>query len=312
MFHSQSGMIGFGSRRFPLFGPETQDHVCARQFPGFSRRRFSVRMQPMQHTCAIESFISYGETIPRLLQAIGAPEVLSRQSRILIKPNLVNASPHPVTLPSAACEALVAACKKWSSARIVIAEGTGERSTTTDEIFRVHGYDRIAQTHGVELVDLNEAKLVKLSDRRCRFFPVFMIPRLVMESFVISAAVLKAHSLAKVTLSMKNMIGVAPPSYYQQGGHWKKSVFHQQMQTSVFELNCYRKPDLAFIDASIGQAEHHLAGPACDPPVNRMLAGFDPVAVDAAGAGLLGVPWRQVGHIKMADGILGCAEPVAK
>jgi uncharacterized protein (DUF362 family) len=110
-----------------------------------------------------------------------------------------------------------------------------------------------------------------------------------------------------VTLSMKNMVGVAPPVFYQQGGHWKKSAFHQQMQSSVFELNRYRKPDLAFIDASIGQADHHLVGPACDPPVDRLLAGFDPVAVDAAGAQLLGIPWRRVGHIRMADGVLGSA-----
>jgi uncharacterized protein (DUF362 family) len=80
------------------------------------------------------------------------------------------------------------------------------------------------------------------------------------------------------------------------------------MQASVFELNCYRKPDLAFIDASVGLAEHHLGGPTCEPPVSRLVAGFDPVAVDAAGAGLLGIPWRQVGHICMADGVLGNAE----
>jgi hypothetical protein len=42
--------------------------------------------------------------------------------------------------------------------------------------------------------------------------------------------------------------------------------------------------------------------------VNRLLAGFDPVSVDAAGAQLLGIPWQQVGHIKMADGVLGRAE----
>ncbi len=262
---------------------------------------------PMQRPCAIENFLSYDETIPRLLQAIGAPEVLARQSHILIKPNLVNGSPHPVTLPVSACAALVSACRRWSAAEIIVAEGTGERNLTTGEIFRIHGYDQLVETHGVKLADLNEAELIELRDPRCKVFPTFMMPRLVMESFVISAAVLKAHSLALVTLSMKNMIGVAPPAYYQCGGHWKKSAFHHQMQTSIFELNRYRKPDLAFIDASVGQAEHHLSGPSCDPPVNRLVAGFDPVAVDAVGAQLLGIPWRQVGHIKMADGVLGRA-----
>jgi hypothetical protein len=47
----------------------------------------------MQRPCAIENFLSYDETVPVLLRAIGAPPVLARQSRIRIKPNLVNASP---------------------------------------------------------------------------------------------------------------------------------------------------------------------------------------------------------------------------
>ncbi len=261
----------------------------------------------MQRPCAIAEFISYDETVPALLKSIGAPEVLRRQSRILIKPNLVNASPPPVTLPVAACAALVRACRQWSNAQIIIAEGTGERHLTTDEVFAIHGYDRLAAELNVPLVDLNEAELIELHDPRNRVFTSFMMPRLVMDSFVLSAAVLKAHSLSTVTLSMKNMIGVAPPAYYQRGGHWKKSAFHQQMQTSIFELNRYRQPDLAFIDASVGLADYHLGGPTCEPPVNKLVAGFDPVAVDAAGSDLLGIPWRQVWHIKMADGELGRA-----
>jgi uncharacterized protein (DUF362 family) len=263
----------------------------------------------MPKACASETFISYGETVPRLLEAIGAPDVLSRQSCILIKPNLVNASPPPVTLPVAACEALVAACRRWSKARIVVAEGSGDRNLSTGEIFRIHGYDRMEREHGVALIDLNEAELIELSDPQCKVFPTFMMPRVVMEGFLISAAVLKAHSLADVTLGMKNMIGVAPPAHYQCGGHWKKSVFHARMHTSIYELNRYRKPDLTFIDASIGLAEYHLGGPTCEPPVNKLLAGFDPVAVDAAGARILGFPWQEVGHIRMADGVLGSAVP---
>ncbi len=262
----------------------------------------------MQRPCATTEFCSYEETITALLKDIGAPEVLRRQQRILIKPNLVNASPPPVTLPVAACAGLVKACRQWSDAEIIIAEGTGEKHLTTDEIFAIHGYDRLAKEEGIALVDLNEADLIELRDERNKVFPAFMMPRLVMESFLLSAAVLKAHSLAAVTLSMKNMIGVAPPAYYQKGGHWKKSAFHHQMQSSIFELNRYCTPDLAFIDATIGLADYHLGGPTCDPTPNKLLAGFDPVAVDAAGSELLGIPWRQVGHIKMADGELGRAE----
>jgi uncharacterized protein (DUF362 family) len=262
----------------------------------------------MRQPCKTEEFISFENTIPLLLDGIGAADALSGQSCILIKPNLVNLSPPPVTLPVDAARAIINYIGNHSSAKIIIGEGTGEPDITTWDVFRKHGYEELASETGVELVDMNDAELIELSNPECTVFPTFMMPKIIMESFVISAATLKAHSLARVTLSMKNMIGVAPPTHYQRGGYWRKSAFHHQMQTSIFDLNRYRKPDLAFIDGSLGLADHHLGGPACDPPVKTLVAGFDPVKVDAYGSELLGIPWQQVGHIKMADGVLGCAE----
>ncbi len=261
----------------------------------------------MSRACHIEPFVDYAASLPAALEAIGAPQVLAGQRRILIKPNLVNASPPPVTFPVEAARALVQAVRACSEASIVIAEGAGDHQLETGAIFGLLGYRSLAAELDIELIDLNHAPLVRLENRDCSVFPTFMMPEVMMESYVISAAVLKAHSLADVTLSMKNMLGCAPPSYYQQGGHWKKSAFHARMHQSIFDLNRYRKPDLALVDASVGMAEYHLGGPTCDPPVNRIVAGFDPVAVDAAGAGLLGFDWRTIDHIRLADGVLGSA-----
>jgi uncharacterized protein (DUF362 family) len=117
--------------------------------------------------------------------------------------------------------------------------------------------------------------------------------------------------MAGLTLTMKNMMGAAPPAYYQQNGHWKKASFHEDIQSAVFDLNRYRTPDFTVLDATVGMPEAHLWGPVCDPPKNRLAAGADPVAMDAYGAELLGVNWRKIGHICMAHGVLGEAEPLA-
>ncbi len=257
--------------------------------------------------CHIEAFTDFAQSIPRALDAIGAAAVLKTQERIVLKPNLVNASPPPITFPAAAAEAMLAYIRDCSGARVVIAEGCGDPGIETSELFRLHGYDSLARRYDAELVDLNHAPLVRLENPDCRVFPSSMMPRLVMESFLVSAAVLKAHSLADVTLSMKNLIGCAPPAYFQQGGYWRKSAFHSRMHEAIFDLNRYRKPDLAFLDASVGMAEYHLGGPTCDPPVERIVAGFDPVAVDAVGATMLGKDWRTIGHIRFANGVLGHA-----
>ena len=106
------------------------------------------------------------------------------------------------------------------------------------------------------------------------------------------------------------MMGLAPPAHYQQGGHWKKASFHQKIQEAVFDLNRYRTPDFTLLDATVGMQQAHLWGPPCDPPVNRIAAGFDPVAIDAYGCSLLGREWQKIGHLRMAHGELGMADPL--
>jgi uncharacterized protein (DUF362 family) len=134
------------------------------------------------------------------------------------------------------------------------------------------------------------------------------LPEILFDVFLISIPVLKAHSLAGVTLSMKNMMGAAPPAHFQQGGHWKKAAFHENVQEAVFDLNQYRTPDFSILDASVGMREAHLWGPTCNPPHNTLAASTDPVAIDAYGSHLLKRKWQQIGHIAMADGVLGSAQ----
>lgn len=76
-----------------------------------------------------------------------------------------------------------------------------------------------------------------------------------MESFLISVPVLKAHSLAGVTGTLKNMTGLARPKHYSgRYGSWKKAVFHGNMQQSIIDLNRYRTPDLPLIEViSLGR-----------------------------------------------------------
>jgi len=259
--------------------------------------------------CATIDFVSYAESLPPLLDRIGAREVLAAQQRILLKPNLVNQSPFPVTLPVEAMAVLVDYVQGCSDAELLIGEGSGDLQVTSIEVLRHHGYEKLAQEKGIGLIDLNEAETVRLERPDCEVFPEFHLPRIALESFIVSFPVLKAHSLAEVTLAMKNMMGFPSDRHYRQGGAWRKSAFHRRMHRSIFELNCYRKPDLSIIDASVGLADYHLGGPTCQPPGNKLVAGFDPVAVDACGAGLLGIDWHQVEHIRLANGVLGQAEP---
>ena len=256
-------------------------------------------------------FTSWQESVPRLLDATGLPDRLAAEKRIIIKPNLVEPLKPPITTPVELIAALVDFIHaSLPHLEIIIGEGCGSSSKNTWQIFDTLGYSKLADRTGVTLLDLNEAPLVHMQDSKCGRWPEMYLPRIVFESFLISVPVLKAHSLAGVTLTMKNMMGLVPPEHYQQGGHWKKAAFHQNIQEAVFDLNRYRTPDFTLLDATIGMQEAHLWGPTCDPPPNRLAAGYDPVAMDSYGCSLLGIKWNSVGHLDMAHGILGSAAPL--
>lgn len=247
---------------------------------------------------AVKELTTYTESVREAFDAIGADRILAEQSHILIKPNLVNDSPYPVTTNPACCEAVIIYLKDISGADIVIGEGCGDKDLETTDIFRTLGYASLAERHGVRLEDLNHAPLKRLENPDCPVFPEFYMPEIALTHFIISLPVLKAHSLAVITGTMKNMIGLAPPKHYSgKFGIWKKAAFHGNMHQAIIDLNRYRSPDLTLIDGGIGMPEHHLGGSLCDPPVSRLIAGFDPVAVDRKAAELLGIDWRNVPHL---------------
>ena len=245
---------------------------------------------------AIVSFTGYTESVAKAFDATGAGPVLKEQSKILIKPNLVDDIPYPATTPVACVEAIIDYVRLVSSAEVIIAEGSGGPNPT-DEVFRELGYTRLGEEKQVRLVDLNEESLTRSEIPSCKIFPEYYMPEIAFEYFIISVPVLKAHSFSMVTLSLKNMMGFAPPSHYQVGGAWKKSFFHSRMHESIIEMNMHRMPDLTLLDATVGMPDYHLGGRHCDPPVNKIVASFDALEADKAGAGLLGFDWQRIDHL---------------
>ncbi len=252
----------------------------------------------MGQSVVSEIFSNYKTSVGRCMKAGGASALLANGRPVMLKPNLINASPHPVTTPWVFCEAVIDFVRRYSDAPIVIAEGCGDASLETPEVFASLGYAALAERLDVELLDLNTAPLVRMTDRGCRAFPEMWLPEAVFEHMLISLPVLKAHSMCQLTGSMKNMMGLIPPEHYGgRYGSWKKAAFHQHLDEAIMELNRYRGPDFTVMDATIGLATYHLGGACCQPPVNRILAGKDARAVDRKAAGLLELDWRKIGHL---------------
>lgn len=244
------------------------------------------------------NFQSFEKSIKDALDTIAAHKQIAEQLKILIKPNLVAALSHPITTSPECCEAIIKYVREHSKAEIVVAEGTGDANLETPEVFESLGYTDMAKKQEVALVDLNYGPARHLKNPGCPVFPEMHLPEIAFSHYIISVPVLKAHSLAGMTGTLKNMMGFAQPKYYSGSyGIWKKALFHGKMHESIIDLNKYLVPNLSIMDCSIGMAEFHLGGAHCNPHVNRIIVGYNPWEVDREAAGLLGLNWRDIEHI---------------
>jgi len=248
-------------------------------------------------SCVAVSCQQYGESVREAFLSASGPEAVAGDRPILLKPNLVNASPFPVTTHPDFVAAVIETIRAHTSAPMVIAEGCGAMELETGEVFVRLGYDCLAEKYGVELLDLNHAPLVRRENAACTVFPEMWLPEVAFTHCIVSLPVLKAHSLAEMTGTLKNMMGFPPPSHYQRGG-WKKSAFHGRMHQSIKDLCQYVTPDFTIMDATVGLSQYHLGGAECCPPIGKILAGSDALAVDRMGCELLGMNWQDVGYLR--------------
>ncbi len=107
----------------------------------------------------------------------------------------------------------------------------------------------------------------------------------------INFPILKHHSMTKVTLGMKNMMGLV----------WDRGYFHRTNLTQcIAELAAFRKPQLTIVDATRGIIDNGPTGPGAIREWNQVIFGVDPVAVDAYAAVLFGHKPTDIGYITAA------------
>jgi uncharacterized protein (DUF362 family) len=264
----------------------------------------SITWRDMSQVAKVR-FTRYEHSIPQALDLIGAAERLPRDGLIILKPNLTNSAPPPVTTNIQAIEAVYRYCRAHTSAEIVIGEGAG--SGRTHEVYAALGYTDFAQREGLRLVDFNEADTVVLENPDALQLKKFHLPKIAQGAFIISVPVLKDHSFTKTTIAMKNMFGLAPAKHY--AGAWNKAKLHSpSVDDSVVDVCLYKKPGLSVVDASVALTGGHLAGKK--KAINLILAGFDPVAVDAVGSQLLGHEPGWVHYLTAAEGRLGTMKDI--
>ena len=217
-------------------------------------------------------------------------DLLHARKPFLIKPNYIN-SQHPstgITTDARVVEGIVQFLREQNVEEIVIGEGSGW--TDTFQAFKVAGIDLIAKRWGVRLIDLNKDKFVEvilpnpLSLKRVR------VAKTALESLIISVPKLKIHGSATVTLSLKNMMGALA----------SKGMMHDgQLSRNIADLASILTPSVAVIDGIIAGEGHETRGSPVE--MNVVITGTDPVATDAVGSAVMGIPPETVKHLRFAE-----------
>lgn len=153
--------------------------------------------------------------------------------------------------------------------------------------YRMSGIEDASRRAGADVYYVDERKFrtVSIPDGEVlKSWPLYS--EAVDADVLINVPILKHHSMARVTMGMKNLMGL-------MGG--SRESIHVHFDQKLADINTVIRPDLVVLDAFRVLTAH---GPNSGTPEDVKLAGeiivgSDPISVDAYGAALFG---RMAGY----------------
>ena len=144
----------------------------------------------------------------------------------------------------------------------------------------------------LEYIDERKFKSVEINGIALKSWPLYT--EIFEADKLINIPIAKHHGLAKLTMAMKNWMGV-------MGGF--RSNIHQRLDESLAYLCIKIKPTLTILDAvRILTANGPQGGSLADvKKLDTVIAGIDQVAVDSYGATLFGMKGSDLGYVRLAD-----------
>jgi uncharacterized protein (DUF362 family) len=233
------------------------------------------------------------EPVFKALDSVDYKSAIAGSDRILIKVNFIcektwdtGATTDPIVV-----EAIINKLQDLGVAVSVVESDA--TITSADKASVKSGMKEICERNNVDFVNLRHLKdRVELSIPNGEALQNITVPRLVVESSVISAAKLKTHISTTVTLGLKNMFGILPDKF--------KGKYHGMgISNVIVDINAAIKPVLTVVDGFVGMEGN---GPIDGDPVQMglIVAGRDTVAVDATCCRIIGFDPHTIKHIRRA------------
>jgi len=236
----------------------------------------------------------------KALEALGGiSRFVKKGQRVVLKPNMsfartpdFSATTHPLVVV-----AVAQACIEAGARQVLILDHTLQRAELCLERSGIR--DACKSLSGAHVLALQERKFfreVKVPQGKV-LERVEVMKEVLENEVLINIPVAKSHSATGVSLGLKGLMGMI----------WDRESFHSQynINQAIADLATVIKPRLTILDATRALSSGGPGGPGEVKKPNLIIAGFDPVAVDSYGVGV--VPWygqnfkgRQVEHLLFA------------
>jgi uncharacterized protein (DUF362 family) len=238
--------------------------------------------------------IALVKTTDRAYGLRAALELLSinpvRGSRVLLKPNYNSADPAPASTHPDILRAFIEELNQMGARAITLGERSGMGDTR--QVLDQTGVFTLAGEFGFDTVifdELEENEWVIRQSADHHWQAGFPVPRILLDSdCVVQTCNLKTHRYGgHFTMSLKNPVGLVGKTLYPGGYNYMTELHNSPYQRQMIaEVNTVYTPSLivmdgvdAFVDG--GPAQGTLVSPSV------VIAGADPVAIDAVGVAIL-------------------------
>lgn len=251
----------------------------------------------------------------------GIKSVTNGINSVLLKPNLVAPDVNCTTKPEVV--KTMARLLKNSGKEVMIGEASAAADSFNvigndtyrtrkreildrmqQHVFDNLGYTEMARSLGIPLINLHSGDIVEVAlDKGYAADSVKIHRALTGVDLVCSIPMMKTHTLATVTLSMKNLIGLYPGTVYYSVRSWLHDRAAERGSSGVayevIDMNRAVKTGLSVIDASTAmEGNGPFGGNLVD--MNLIIAGTSPLATDMVGSLLMGFETNEIPAINLA------------
>lgn len=257
-------------------------------------------MEPSQ--VSIVRAPAYDASLYRTVRELLAAHRLDVRGRsVVLKPNLVEFEPQSaINTNPLLVHAVYEGFRELGAASVRIAEGPGHRRNTLD-LAEAAGYFGTVSRFEDVFVDLNLDDVKRVSPaHQVSGLREWYLPHTALGAdLLVSMPKMKTHHWVGVTLSAKNLFGVVPGGVYG----WPKNPLHWAgIEESIADLHSLFPRQFAIVDGIVGMEGN---GPiqGAPKPVGVLVAGRDPVAVDATCCRIMKIDPMKVRYLCLSAGV---------